>query len=187
MEKYLTGFKVIVTGVVSVVVSCLGGYDKILSLLVVLILADFLTGIVYAIMQKNLSSTELRNGIMRKLLVFLAIFIAYRVDLCIIEANGSPITLWGMTLSIRTLFIVYSCLEEGISLLENLANIGVPFPCWLKDVLVQVSDCVNKSTPKEVLSWIKRVFNIDIKTSNKDSDTDGKNKDEKDEKDDKIK
>lgn len=176
MEKYLLGFKTIITGVASVIISYLGGYDQILSLLVALILADLLTGIIYAIMQKKLSSTELRNGLMRKLLVFLAIFIAYKVDLCIIEMNGSSITLWGMTISIRTLFIVYSCLEEGISLLENLANIGVPFPNWLKDVLVQVSDCVNKSTPKEILSWIKKVFNIDIKSSTKDSETTNEDK-----------
>lgn len=160
MESYLAGFKVIATGVVSIIVSCLGGYDQILSLLVALILADLLTGVVYAIMQKRLSSTELRNGIMRKLFVFLAIFIAYKVDLCIIEINDAPITVGGTVISIRTLFVVYSCIEEGISLLENLANIGVPIPRWLKDILVQVSDCVNKSTPKEVLAWIKKTFNI---------------------------
>ena len=171
MEKYLLGFKAIITGVASVIISYLGGYDQILSLLVALILADLLTGIIYAIMQKKLSSTELRNGLMRKLLVFLAIFIAYKVDLCIIEINGSSITLWGMTINIRTLFIVYSCLEEGISLLENLANIGVPFPSWLKDILVQVSDCVNKSTPKEILDFIKKF----IRYFKNNSDLDEKN------------
>lgn len=171
MERYLAGFKTIATGVVSIIVYYLGGYDQILSLLVALILADLLTGVVYAIIQKKLSSTELRNGIMRKLFVFLAIFIAYKVDLCIVEINDAPITIGGMSVSIRTLFVVYSCLEEGISLLENLANIGVPFPRWLKDVLIQVSDCVNKSTPKEVLSWIKTTLNIDITKFTKNTDT----------------
>lgn len=172
MEKYLLTFKAGVTGVVSTIITSLGGYDQILSLLVALILADLVTGIIYAIMQKKLSSSELRNGLMRKLLVFLAIFIAYKVDLCIIDMHGSPVILWGIELSIRTLFVVYSCLEEGISLLENLANIGVPFPKWLKDILVQVSDCVNKSTPKEILFWIKKTFNIDIKSSNTDKSDD---------------
>lgn len=176
MEKYLAAFKLGVTGVVSLVISSLGGYDEIMSLLVSLIIADLITGIIYAIMQKNLSSTELRNGLMRKLLIFLAIFIAYKVDLCIIEMHGNNITLWGINLSIRTLFVVYSCLEEGISLLENLANIGVPFPNWLKDILVQVTNCVNKSTTKEVLSWLKKAFNIDInsKENNKTNNNDDK-------------
>lgn len=167
MEKYLVAVKASLSGVLSVIVASLGGYDKVLSLLVSLIVADLITGIVYAIMTKSLSSTELRNGIMRKMLIFLAIFIAYKVDLCVIEINGSPITLWGMSLSIRTLFVVYSCLEECISLLENLANIGVPFPKWVKDILVQVSDCVNKSTPKEIIDWVNKKFNISNKNSDK--------------------
>lgn len=180
MENYLAAFKLGVTGLVSAIVSYLGGYDKILSLLVSLIIADLITGVIYAIMQKNLSSTELRNGLMRKILIFLAIFIAYKVDLCIIDMHGGIITLWGMDLSIRTLFIVYSCLEECISLIENLANIGVPFPKWVKDVLIKVSDCVNKSTPKEIISLLKNTFNIDIKNTDKDN-TDDDNYDKKSE------
>lgn len=176
MEKYLLLFKAEVTCVASMIVASLGGYDKVLSLLVALIISDLITGIIYAIMQKKLSSTELRNGIMRKILIFLAIFIAYKVDLCIIEFNSGEVTLWGMNVSIRTLFVVYSCVEECISLLENLANIGVPFPKWLKDILVQVSDCVNKSTPKEVLEWAKKTFNINIKSTDDDNYNDNSNK-----------
>lgn len=176
MEKYLLMFKTFATWLISVFVASLGGYDQALSLLIALIIADLITGVIYAIMSKSLSSTELRNGIMRKILIFLAIFIAYKVDLCILDMHESPVTLFGMELSIRTLFVVYSCLEEGISLLENLAKIGVPFPSWLESVLVQVSDCVNKSTPKEIINWIKKTFNIDI-LGNKSQDTEDKNSD----------
>ena len=172
MNKYLLQAKILVSTVLSFITAHLGGYDSVLSLLVVLIVSDLLTGMIFAIMQKTLSSTELRNGLLRKLIVFIAIFVAYKVDLCIIEFNGSPISIGGIDLSVRTLFIVYSCLEEGISLLENLANIGVPFPRWLKDVLVQVSDYVNDSTPKELLNWIKKKlvdkFESDIKDDKDD-------------------
>lgn len=171
MSKYLLQAKILLSTVLSFIIAHLGGYDSVLSLLVVLIVSDLLTGLIFAIMQKTLSSTELRNGLLRKLIVFIAIFVAYKVDLCIIEFNGSPISIGGIDLSVRTLFIVYSCLEEGISLLENLANIGVPFPKWLKDVLVQVSDYVNDSTPKELLNWIKKKlvdkFESDIKDDKK--------------------
>lgn len=173
MDKYLLQAKIILTTVLSFITANLGGYDSVLSLLVVLIISDLLTGLILAIMQKNVSSTELRNGLLRKLIIFLAIFIAYKVDLCIIDFNGSPISIGSVHLSIRTLFIVYSCLEEGISLLENLANIGVPFPRWLKDVLVQVSDYVNDSTPKEILNWIKKKL-VDKFESNIKDDKDDK-------------
>lgn len=174
MDKYLLQAKIILTTVLSFITSNLGGRDSVLSLLVVLIVSDLLTGLIFAIMQKNLSSTELRNGLLRKLIIFLAIFIAYKVDLCIIELNGSPISIGSVHLSIRTLFIVYSCLEEGISLLENLANIGVPFPRWLKDVLVQVSDYVNDSTPKELLNWIKKKLVDKFESNIKDDKNDKK-------------
>ena len=173
MDKCFLQAKIILTTVLSFITANLGGYDSVLSLLVVLIVSDLLTGLIFAIMQKNLSSTELRNGLLRKLIVFIAIFVAYKVDLCIIEFNGSPISIGGIDLSVRTLFIVYSCLEEGISLLENLANIGVPFPRWLKDVLVQVSDYVNDSTPKELLKWIKKKL-VDKFESNIKDDKDDK-------------
>ena len=158
MDKYFLQIKIILSTVLSFITAHLGGYDSVLSLLVVLIVSDLLTGMIFAIMQKNLSSTELRNGLLRKLIIFLAIFVAYKVDLCIIEFNGSPISIGSIDLSIRTLFVVYSCLEEGISLLENLANIGVPFPKWLKDILIQVSDYVNDSAPKELLNFVKKIL-----------------------------
>lgn len=158
MDKYFLQMKIILSTVLSFITAHLGGYDSVLSLLVVLIVSDLITGMIFAIMQKKLSSTELRNGLLRKFVIFLVIFVAYTVDLCIIEFNGSPISIGSIDLSIRTLFIVYSCLEEGISLLENSANIGVPFPKWLKDILIQVSDCVNDSASKELLNWVKKIL-----------------------------
>ena len=158
MDKYFLQVKIILSTVLSFITAHLGGYDSVLSLLVLLILSDLITGVIFAIMQKKLSSTELRNGLLRKFVIFLFILVAYKVDLCIIDFNGSPISIGSVDLSIRTLFIVYSCLEECISLIENLANIGVPFPKWLKDILIQVSDYVNDSAPKELLNWIKKIL-----------------------------
>lgn len=160
MNKVLFIAKTSFTVVISTVVAALGGFDSALELLISLILVDMISGVVYAIMQKTLSSTELRNGIMRKVFIFLAIFIALKVDTCLLDLAGKTPTLWGIPLSIRTLVVIWFCIEELISLLENLANIGVPFPKWVKEVLVQVSDCVDKSTPREVVNWIKKTFNI---------------------------
>nr|DAZ79370.1 MAG TPA: holin [Caudoviricetes sp.] len=164
MDKVLFIIKSSFTVVISTVVAALGGFDSALELLISLILVDMISGVVYAIMQKTLSSTELRNGIMRKVFIFLAIFIALKVDTYLLDLVGKTPTFWGISLSIRTLVVIWFCIEELISLLENLANIGVPFPKWVKEVLVQVSDCVDKSTPREVIDWIKKTFNIKDKT-----------------------
>lgn len=177
MSKTFEAIKLFIAWVSSIVVTQLGGSDSILTLLVALIVCDILTGVVHAIVNKGLSSTEMRNGIIRKLLIFVVIFLAYRVDRCIIDFNGAPIQMFGCDLCIRTLFVLYSCVEEGISLLENLANIGVPVPTWLRGILVQVSDYTNKSTPKAVIAWMKKVTGVDMNKVDSDIHESNKNDD----------
>lgn len=173
MGKCFEYAKLGITMLMTCIVNALGGSDTILSLLVSLIVCDVITGVINAVITKTVSSTEMRNGIVRKLLIFVIIFIAFRVDICIIEANGEPISLFGKQLYLRTLFIVYACLEEAISLLENLANIGVPMPKWLRGILKQVSDCVNSSTPKAIIAWIKKCFGINICDKNSKEENKG--------------
>lgn len=167
MGKTLVYFKVGLTAVFTFIAEMLGGWDVILSLLVSLIMVDILTGIINAILNKNVSSSEMRKGIVRKLLIFVVIFVAFQIDRVIIDVSGSPIMLFGAEWNIRTLFIIYACIEEGISLVENLANIGVPFPAWVKGVLEQVSDCTNKSVPKVIIDFVKEKFGIDISGEHK--------------------
>lgn len=176
MEKGLCLVKLGLASVIGYVSSMLGGYDVYLSLLVSLVAVDILTGVIYAIFAKTLSSTEMKRGIASKLLIFVAVFITFKIDKCILESTGSYISILGTEVYIRTFFIIYSCLEEGISVLENLSKMGVPFPRWVKDVLVQVSDCANKSTPKFVLKLTKSFFNkyTDYTTNKSDTKEDVK-------------
>lgn len=178
MEKLFERFKFFSAAGVGFLASALGGYDTILSLLVSLIIADLITGLMHAVMKKEVSSTALRDGIMRKALIFLVVYIAYRVDICIRDINGELPKIGDFTISIRTFFIAYSCIEEGISLLENLANIGVPVPKWVKTILLQVSDCTNKSAPKEFLNWLSKKFHININISDNKGEEDTKSESE---------
>ena len=63
--------------------------------------------------------------------------------------------------------IAFFCLEELISVLENVANAGVPIPKWLRTILKQVSNEVNTSVPRGIVEFFKKKFNIDIKTEDK--------------------
>lgn len=157
MEKFLLGIKIGATALLGFICSALGGLDNILVLLLTLIASDLITGLMYAFMTKTVSSTELRNGIFRKLIVILSILIACELDNAIFASTGGQFTLFGVSLSIRAFFIIYSCLEEGVSLVENLANIGMPLPKWLRECLIQVSDCVNSSTPREITNFIEKL------------------------------
>lgn len=167
MTKTLTACKLGLTAVFTFIAELMGGWDTTLSLLVSLVVADIITGVIYALLNKEVSSTEMRKGIVRKLLIFVVIFIAFQVDKVIIEMLDSPIVIMDREWYVRTLFIIYSCIEEGISLLENLANIGVPFPTWVKGVLQQVSDCANSSVPKIIIKFLKDKFGIDISGEHK--------------------
>ncbi len=161
MEKYLAPVKFFIAFVLTFVADALGGWDVSLELLVALIVSDIITGIIYAVLTKSVSSSQMRLGIVRKLMIFLVIYVAVRVDSVIGAVVDGGIVVFGNQVYVRTLFIIYSCLEEGISLIENLSKIGVPFPKGIKDILVQVTDCANSSLPKAIIKFIKDKFGYD--------------------------
>lgn len=140
----------------------LGGFDQALSFLVVLMIFDYITGFGYAVKIKTVSSTKMRDGLFRKFFIILAVCVAFKLDLFIDATYGLPV-LGDKPLSMRLLFIVYACIEEGISLLENFIKLGVPMPNWLVSVLSQVFDSFNNSTPRLVTDWVKERFNIEVK------------------------
>ena len=83
-----------------------------------------------AIADKKLSSEVGFRGIMRKVIIFLLVGIAQMVDINVIQ-NGSVL---------RTAVIFFYLSNEGVSVLENAAHLGLPVPEKLKDVLEQLHD-----------------------------------------------
>lgn len=149
--------------IVSSVILALGGVDSLLSLLVKLIIFDIITGIVKAATKKELSSREMFYGVVRKFLIFFIIALAVQMDIIISEYSNSQIQIAGFDIFLRTLFIVYFSLEEFISLLENLCDIGVPFPKWLRGILIKVESTVSGETiPSFIVNYIKDKFHIDL-------------------------
>lgn len=106
----------------------LGGCDGILFALIAFVVMDYITGIMCAISDKNLSSNIGFKGICRKVLIFMLVGIANILDVHVI-GDGSVI---------RTAIIFFYISNEGISLLENTAHLGLPIPEKLKDVLQQL-------------------------------------------------
>ena len=108
----------------------LGGCDGLLIAMVVFALADNVTGVMCAISDKKLSSEVGFRGICRKVLLFLLVGVANILDIHII-GTGSVL---------RTAVIFFYLSNEGVSLLENAAYLGLPVPTKLKDVLAQLHD-----------------------------------------------
>ena len=108
----------------------LGGCDGLLIALVVFVAADYITGLMCAIIDKKLSSEVGFKGICRKVLIFILVGIANILD---VEVIGTGSIL-------RTAIIFFYLSNEGVSLLENAAYLGLPIPEKLKDVLQQLHD-----------------------------------------------
>ena len=108
----------------------LGGCDGLLYALIAFVAIDYITGVMCAISDKTLSSEVGFKGICRKVLIFLLVGIGNIID---VQVLGSPGVL-------RTAVIFFYLSNEGVSLLENAARLGLPVPDAIKTVLEQLHD-----------------------------------------------
>lgn len=107
-----------------------GGADGLLIALVIFMVIDYLTGLLYGICSKTLSSKKGLLGFLKKFCIFLVVAVAHTLDLYIL--NDSEI--------LRNATIGFYIANDGISILENVAKLGIPLPQKLKDVLIQLKD-----------------------------------------------
>lgn len=134
MKEIWTGIQVAFSAIGGMLGWFLGGMDGFLYALLAFVILDYITGVMVAAVQKKVSSEVGFKGICKKVLIFILIGMANIVDVQII-GNGS---------AIRTAVIFFYLSNEGISILENTAIIGLPVPQKLKDVLEQLKDHSDK-------------------------------------------
>ena len=108
----------------------LGGYDGFLYALITLVVVDYFTGLMVAILERKLSSAVGFRGIAKKVLLFTLVGIGHILDSQILGNGGA----------IRTAVIFFYLSNEGISILENAATIGLPVPQKLKQVLAGLKE-----------------------------------------------
>ena len=105
-----------------------GGCDGLVYALILFVAADYVTGVMCAAVDKRLSSEIGFKGICKKVLIFVLVGLANILDVQII-GTGSVL---------RTAVIFFYISNEGVSLLENAAHLGLPVPEKLKDILQQL-------------------------------------------------
>ena len=108
----------------------LGGLDGFLYALIIFVIIDYATGLMAAFIKKELSSETGFKGICKKVAIFCLVGMGHVLDTQVI-GNGSVL---------RTAVIFFYLSNEGISIIENSAIIGLPVPKKLKDVLEQLHD-----------------------------------------------
>ena len=108
----------------------LGGVDGFLYALIAFTVIDYITGVMCAITDKNLSSSIGFKGICRKVLIFTLVGIGNIVDVYVLGQGGV----------LRTAVIFFYLSKECVSILENSAHLGLPIPEKLKEVLEQLHE-----------------------------------------------
>jgi toxin secretion/phage lysis holin len=104
--------------------SALGGFDGLLKGLAACVILDYLTGVTAACVTHTLSSRVGFTGILKKLAVFMVVALASTAD-----------SVFGGGGSVRGAIIGFFIANEGISVLENAAEIGLPIPKKLLNLL----------------------------------------------------
>lgn len=117
-----------------------GGWDLALGVLIVFMVIDYLTGLLRGYITQKLSSDVGLRGIARKSVILIVLIVAVLLDRLI---NGGQ---W----IFRTLIAYFYIANEGISILENCAAIGLPIPTKIREALEQLKDGNKKSNEGDV-------------------------------------
>ena len=116
----------------------IGGMDGLMIALLIFMILDYITGIMCAIIDHELSSAVGFRGIFKKMLIVILVGVANIVDINVIGTGSA----------LRGAVICFYLSNEGLSLLENAAHIGLPIPEKLKDILSQLHKREEK-TPQD--------------------------------------
>ena len=106
-----------------------GGIDVALTCLIVAIVLDYVSGMIKAYNKKQLSSKIGFSGFLKKIGILILVMLSVLVD-----------RVTGNTGAIRTLVIYYFVANEGLSVLENLGESGIPIPNAIKKALKVLKD-----------------------------------------------
>ena len=116
------------SGCLSLIIYLIGGYDILIKTLLVMMVIDYITGIMKGYKNKNINSNIAYRGLRKKVMVLFIVMAASQMDV-ILQGVG-----------IRTLVLMFYVATEFLSILENAAILGIPIPEKLKVALEQCRD-----------------------------------------------
>ena len=106
--------------------------------LIVLMVLDYLSGVMCAIADKKLSSAIGFKGICKKVLILMLVGVANIIDIHVVGTGAV----------LRGAVICFYLSNEGLSLLENAAYLGLPIPDKLREILAQLHNRSEKEKDK---------------------------------------
>jgi len=137
MDKVLNWVKAAFAAIGGVIGWFFGLADGFLYALIAFVVLDYVTGVMCAIANKELSSDVGFKGIFRKFLIFALVGLGHILDAQVLGTPDAG--------ALRTAVIFFYLSNEGISILENTAHLGLPIPVKLKDILAQLHEGGDKA------------------------------------------
>lgn len=117
----------------------LGGLDGLLIVLLVFMGIDYITGIMCAIKEGNISSKTGFAGICKKILILILVGMSNMLDVYVLQTGSM----------LRTAALFFYISNEGVSILENAGKLGLPIPAKIKNVLAQLHDKAEDTSSKD--------------------------------------
>lgn len=137
--RYLTDSPVvsgIVTALVGFITWVFGGWDILMCVLVTLMAIDYITGLMVAFETKTLSSSIGLKGLFKKIAELFVVMTAVQIDMATGQGGAY----------FKNIVCLLFIANEGLSLLENAGNLGVPIPETLKKALKQIGNNAENKT-----------------------------------------
>lgn len=125
LKEHLDSLPIIFTGGMTGLTAIFGGWDTAFQVFIYCVVLDMITGVIKGFVQKDFSSKRMRQGFATKFGYFIVIVLATQFDRLMPE--DAPI--------LRTIAVWFYIFVEGSSVLENLAQMGVPIPQAIIDRL----------------------------------------------------
>lgn len=110
-SEKIEGAKIISGVITSIVTSLFGGLDDLFILLLIMIVVDFISGMLKALYNKEIDSSKFFMGGMRKVSILLVVVVSTQIDVYM-----------GGGISLRTISITYYVISEGLSFIENIST-----------------------------------------------------------------
>ena len=126
MQKMFNFFSMITGSITGVLLYLFGDFDQMLKVLVVLIILDWITGLLTALYNKKINSEVGFKGIIKKVFILIIVIV-------------SSIMQFIVNLPIRDVVIMFFVANESISILEN-KGVVIPIPLQLKNTLEQLRE-----------------------------------------------
>ncbi|MDO5299624.1 MAG: phage holin family protein [Clostridia bacterium] len=116
-----------------------GGMDGLMTALIIFMVIDYITGLMCAVADRKLSSAVGFKGICKKVLILMLVGVAHIVDLHVVGTGSA----------LRGAVVCFYLSNEGVSLLENAAHLGLPIPEKMKSILAQLHNRIEDTTTNE--------------------------------------